>query len=100
MGPYVHAKFRPLSEMVCRGHSAAVPLALANRDVLVEGWGALDGRRVGASRFVDVVGSAVGRESTLGRPELVGLGVVFYHVVFDQGISCPSVYLDYRLTSQ
>lgn len=58
----VKAVARPSIEVVLHVDGATDALILADRPVLLERPGAVDGRLVGASGDVDVVGAAVGHE--------------------------------------
>ena len=61
----VHAVARPGVEVVLHVDGAADALVLANRPVLLESPGAVNGRLVVAGGDVDVVGVAVGLEAAL-----------------------------------
>lgn len=61
----VEAVARPGVEMVLHVDRAADTLVLANRPVLLESPGAIDGRLVDTGGDVDVVGAAVGGEAAL-----------------------------------
>lgn len=68
-------KILPRRDVVLERDRPAGPLTLPDGEVLVEGLRALDGRRVGADDFVDVVGCAVGAHGAFVgacRPGVVG----------------------------
>jgi hypothetical protein len=76
--------FLPSSEVVCNGNSSASALVLADREVLAESAGALDGRLVDLGVFADLVGRAVASDAADGlgaadRARVVA--VVLYDVV-------------------
>lgn len=79
--------------MVLQRDGPAGPLALADREVLVEGLGALDGRRVAADDLVDVVGPSVRGHGALVGPRRPGVvrPVRLDHVVLHQGRRRPAV---------
>lgn len=92
-GAHGHARALPGVEEVARRDGAAGPLVAPDGPVLVEGRGAIDGRRVGPRRLVQVVGAAVGRDGALGlgaRARVV-LAKVLEDVVLDQGGTSPPV---------
>lgn len=91
----------PRSNVVGEGDSSAGTLALAHREILVEGRRALDAGRVGAHDLVDVVGSAVaGHAAQLGAR---GAGVVravgLDHVVLDERRRGPAVECEQRVAA-
>lgn len=74
MGTQVQSDGSPGVEVSSGVDSAAGSLALADRPVLLKGLGALDGRSVGSSADIDVVGSTVACDGAL--PRSTGGGVV------------------------
>jgi hypothetical protein len=84
---------RPSIKVVLHVNRATHTLGLADRPVLLESSGAVDGGLVGAGRDVDVVVAAVGRDTALVGG--AGAGVVgpvaFDHVVFDERVARPAV---------
>lgn len=93
-----HVQLRPSIEVVGGGHSTTLALGLANRDELVERRGSLNRWGIGASGLVDVVGGAVGGDSSNGGAELVGLRVIFDHIVFNEGVRSPAVDLGWHVS--
>lgn len=74
MGTEVQSNSSPGVEVSSGVYSAAGSLALTDGPVLLKGLGALNGRSVGSSANVDVVGSAVAGDGAL--PRSTGRGVV------------------------
>lgn len=86
--------------MVLEGDGPARPLALADGQVLVEGLGALDGRRVGADGLVDVIRGPVGGDGAFvgaSRPGVVS-PVRLDDIVLHQGARRPAVESDKAVT--
>lgn len=81
--------------MVGSGDRSTNTVRSANRPVLLKGRSALDGRLIGASCLVDVVGSAVARDAAFLCRTRAGSGVVVAvgvdDVVFDEGAGGPAV---------
>jgi hypothetical protein len=79
--------------MVSGGNGSADALLTANRPVLLEGLGTLDGRRVGAGADVDVVVCAVASNLTLLLAAAGGVvrAERLDDVVLDQGVLGPAV---------
>lgn len=89
----VHAKLLPLCNVVGKGDGAAgAALALAHRDVLVEGGGALDGWLVDLLVLVDGVCRAIACECALhsALASAATRGAVL-DVVLDQRVRAPAV---------
>lgn len=87
----VQADVRPGGEVVLDGDGAAGATATADRDVLVESGGALDGRLVDALILPDFVRAAVASERALLRARLREAGRVLNHVILHQRIGRPAV---------
>jgi len=83
----------PGVEVVLHGDTATNALALADRPVLLEGAGTIDGRLVGAGRDIDVVVAAVGGEASLVLSTAAGVvgSERLNHVVLNQGRAGPAV---------
>ena len=83
----------PGVEVVAHGDGTTGALLLADRPVLVEGGGAIDGRLVVAGGLVDVVGGAVGGDGseTLGTGRRVVGAKVLDDVVLDERVAGPAV---------
>lgn len=89
----VEAVARPGVEVVLHSDGSADTLLSADRPVLLEGASAVDGGLVGASRDVDVVGTAVSGELTLVLSTRGGVvsAVRLNHVVLDERVAGPAV---------
>jgi len=72
----------PGVEVVGDGDGTAGAASAADRDILVEGAGTLDGWLVGARVLPDGVGAAVTGDSTLLRARLRESDRILNHVVF------------------
>lgn len=83
----------PRIEVVAHSDGTTGALLLADRPVLVEGLGAVDGRLVVAGSLVDVVGGAVGGDGaeTLGARRRVVGAKVLDDVVLDKRVAGPAV---------
>jgi hypothetical protein len=79
--------------VVLHVNRATYTLSLANRPVLLESPGTIDGGLIGAGRDVDVVVAAVGRDAALVRGARAGVvgPVAFDHVVLDERVAGPAV---------
>ena len=80
--------------------SADTPL-LANRQILVEGLSALDGRCVGADVEVDIISRSIGVNRALISAcgaRIVG-SVLLNNIVLNQGTGGPTVQCDQAVTT-
>lgn len=83
----VETESGPGIEVVLHGDTTADALALADRPVLLEGAGTIDGGLVCAGRDIDVVVTTIGGEASLVLSTAAGVvgSEGFNHVVLDQG---------------
>jgi hypothetical protein len=84
----------PRREVVLCSNGSANSLALTNRNVLVEGRGALNRGLVGARSQVYVVGRSITGDCANRAAKLVCAGIVLNDVVFNERISSPAVNLE------
>lgn len=78
--------------MVLHGNRTARPGALADRDVLVEGGGAQNGRLVDLLVLPDIIGTAVTRHSAhVCAGSLVSV-VNLHDIVFHERVGAPAVH--------
>ena len=91
--PKIHAMRSPGVEVVLHVDSASDALGGADGPVLLKGLGSVNGGLIRASRDVDVIGPAVGRDGALVLPPAAGVvGTVGLNdVVLDQGAPCPAI---------
>jgi hypothetical protein len=89
----VETESGPGVEVVLHGDATTDTLALADRPVLLEGAGTIDGGLVGAGRDVDVVVAAVGGEASLVLSTAAGVvgSEGFNHIVLDQRRAGPAI---------
>lgn len=89
----LHAQLGPGVEVVGGSDSSRGALVLADRPVLVEGGGTLDGRLLSADTLVDIVDGAVSGDGThVGETAAGVVGAVgLEDVVLNQGVGAPSV---------
>lgn len=89
----LHAILGPSIEMVASRDGAANTLLRADRPVLGESLGAVDGRSVGAGCGVDVVGAAVRSDGSLELHAVAGVvgAVGVEDVVLDERVAGPAV---------
>jgi hypothetical protein len=89
----VHASIGPSIEVCLDIHGTLAALVLADRPVLVEGLGAVDGWLLHAGRLADLVAGAVGGKAAalVGVAAGVVGAVLLDDVVFDQGVAGPAV---------
>ena len=94
MVPQTHALTVPVVEMILHIHGALAALVLADRPVLLEGLGAVDGGLLDAGRDADLVVGAVGGEGAalLGVAARVVGAVLLDDVVFDERVARPAVH--------
>lgn len=96
MGTQLQTNVGPGIEVVLSSDGATNTAALADRPVLVEGRGALNGGSVFTSSLVDLVGAAI----ALDGAELGSAGggivvaVLVNDVVFDEGVLGPAIERD------
>lgn len=88
----VHARLRPCIEVVLHGNRTARPGALEDRDVLVEGRGALNGRLVDLLVLPDIIGATVTRHCTLVRAHSLVSVVNLHDIVFNERVGAPAVH--------
>lgn len=76
--------------MVRGGDGTAAALRLADRQVLVECRGPLDGWLIDSGSFIDVIGRSIAHHGAL-----VGsagkAGIIFHDVIFDERIGGPAI---------
>lgn len=88
----VHARLRPGIEVVLHGNRTARPGALADRDVLVEGGGAQNGRLVDLLVLPDIIGATVTRHSALVCTGSLVSVVNLHDIVFHERVGAPAVH--------
>lgn len=81
----------PGVEVVVDGDGAAGAAAIADRDILVEGLGALDRWCIDPLVLPDGVGAAVAADRTLHRACLGEACRVLNHVILDEWVDGPAV---------
>ena len=87
------ASLGPCIEVIGHVNSAASPLGLPDRPVLIEGRRAVDAWLIDPLRAVDVISATVrchGTKAGGTRAGVVG-SEVLDNVVLDQGVPCPAV---------
>lgn len=79
--------------VVLHGDAATDALLGADGPVLLEGAGTVDGRLVGASGNIEVVGTAVGGDAALVLGPAAGVvgAVRLNDVVLDEGVASPAI---------
>ena len=77
--------------MIRNGHRATSAGALADRDILVEGRGALNGRLIDLLVLPDLVRGAVAREGALLRARFRIPDRIFHDVVLHERVGGPTI---------
>jgi hypothetical protein len=96
----VLAVTRPSIEVVLHIDTAADALRCADRPVLLESPGSVDGGLVGTRGHGDVVGAAVGLEASLALRTAAGVvrAVRLDDIVFYKRVASPAVYSEVAIT--
>jgi hypothetical protein len=89
----VHPQVLPRIEVVSSGDSPPYAFRLTNRPVLVESLRSVDGGRVRADRFIDVVRGTVRSDGPFMSPCTAGIvgAMGIGDVVFNEGVGGPSI---------
>jgi len=93
VGTQSQTSFSPGIEVVLDGDAAADTVVLADGPVLIEGRGALNGRRVHTSGLVNLIGAAVALDAADlgGAAGGVVVAVTFDDVVLDKRVLGPAI---------
>lgn len=91
-GAKVHSEIGPSLEMVLDGNGAADTRRVANRDVLVKGRCALNGRFVDTLVLPDGIGSSVTVYRALHGAGLVHVHLIIDDVILNQWVGGPAVH--------
>lgn len=92
----------PSIEVIRHGHATTNTLGSTDRPILLKGPCAVDGRLIGPSRNVDVVGTAIGRDAALvlGAAAWVVGTIGLNDVVFNQRVASPAVDSEVPVTAR